>query len=508
MKNIKQKIYFIGVLLLFCTGIISCEKDFTDIGTTIVSNTKFSTGDTIIEVVITPKKVERVRADGLALGGLQNQYLLGVYNNPNYQKIAASIVSQLTIPFDLSMNNGDTDSTTVHTELDVVYLRIPYQATLTSGTTSTYTLDSIIGDTTKAFHLNVYESASYLDNLNPQNPTTSNSYFSDHIYDKSGTALNEVVDYPFKPNAKDTVLYIDRTLKSGETFKDSINIENNIPFARIKLKRDTFLTFMEKFDEAEFASQAAFNVYFKGIILEATGEEGSLMSLSFSGTNQPSIDMYYTNTITLDRTNEVYDTIVSSKSFKLGSITNSIYSMGAYPTLSDEQTILQGTAGSEATIAFFNDDIANLVDKNWLINDAKLEFYVDQNVVGYDTIATPFNLYLYKDTTPKPTQIKDIFQDGGVQYDGGLEYDSDGKPYKYSFGITDYISDILTGEVSDNPPLGIRVLNTATDFPTSFNDTLVEFYNWNPKAVTILNEKSSVSEKRAQLKISYSIKKE
>jgi len=39
------------------------------------------------------------------------------------------------------------------------------------------------------------------------------------------------------------------------------------------------------------------------------------------------------------------------------------------------------------------------------------------------------------------------------------------------------------------------------------SDTIVKPYNWNPKAVTLLNHLLSNGDRRAQLKISFSTKK-
>ena len=96
MKMIKKSAY-IGVFILFITLVVSCEKDFQDIATSVVSNSKFETKDTIIDIEITNQQITSVRADGLTIGGTLGQYLLGVYNNPNYEKIEASMVSQLAL---------------------------------------------------------------------------------------------------------------------------------------------------------------------------------------------------------------------------------------------------------------------------------------------------------------------------------------------------------------------------------------------------------------------------
>ena len=92
------------VFTAFLLGsIISCEEDFTDIGTSIVNNGEFTTNDTIFEIEISAKNIEKVRTDGLSIGGALGQYLLGVHNNNNYKKIEASIIS----PFESSLCDHD-----------------------------------------------------------------------------------------------------------------------------------------------------------------------------------------------------------------------------------------------------------------------------------------------------------------------------------------------------------------------------------------------------------------
>jgi hypothetical protein len=63
----------------------------------------------------------------------------------------------------------------------------------------------------------------------------------------------------------------------------------------------------------------------------------------------------------------------------------------------------------------------------------------------------------------------------------------------------------LSGETDYSPPLKLKVFN-STDIPVS--DSLFRPYNWNPKAITILNHSSINGTRKARLKISYSEKKE
>ena len=100
-----------------------------------------------------------------------------------------------------------------------------------------------------------------------------------------------------------------------------------------------------------------------------------------------------------------------------------------------------------------------------------------------------------------------MITEGPTKVNGFLVRDEEGKPYKYVFKITDYISELLAGNVTDIPQLGVRVLN-PTDLPVSLVDSIVRNYNWSPKAVMLLNNDPINGARRAQLKISYTLKTE
>ena len=509
----KKSVYF-GVIILFIVTIISCEKDFTDIATDVVKNTKFDTKDTIIEVVVTNKAITSVRADGLDISGSLGQYLLGVYNNPNYEKIEASIVSQLTLDANIKAKDQAErvygNDTTVVTTIDTVFLKLPYQATLKTGTTSDYTLDSIIGDKSKAFNLNVYQSDTYMSRLDPVDPSKTSKFQSNATYQIIPGELNVVSNYQFKPNEKDTLLVFKRRLSNGSVYKtDTLKLTSNNPFARVPLNEAKFKQlFVDQFDSSDFETQEALNTYFKGLYIQASGNEGSLAAFNIATTNaslKPSVEIRYTKTV-VKGGSTVLDTIEKSASFAMSNFTTSLYKMTekTYPV--DKNIIIQGTAGNRAQVELLNNSqLNNLKAKNWLINDAALTFYVNQDIVGQDTIQTPFRLLLYKDGVVK-SQMKDRITEGDAIYGGNLVI-NDKKPDYYKFKITDYISDLLNGDSSYNPVLGLKVYNDPTDGLLTAIDTLVTDYSWNPKTVTLLNHLNSNGERRARLKISYSIKK-
>lgn len=501
------------MFILFITMVVSCEKDFKDIATSVVSNTKFETKDTIIDIVITNKQITSVRADGLTIGGTLHQYLLGVYNNPNYEKIEASIVSQLALDTGISFKDvGERvygNDTTIVTTIDTVFLKLPYQATLKIGTKSEYTLDSIIGDQTKPFTLNLYRTDTYMSKLDPVNPSKASNFQSDRTYQILPGELNTQVNYPFIPKATDTMMVFKRRLSNGVIYKtDTIRLSNKNPFARITLDEAKMKQiFVDQYDTPNFATQDAIEQYFKGLYIQATGNEGSLVSFKINSADlslRPSIEVKYTRTVLKGGTT-VLDTIEKTNSFLLSNFSTSVYKMDEKVFPNNGNIVLQGTAGNMGQVQILAANELNaLRSKNWLVNDASLTFYINQNIAGTDTISTPYKLFLYKDGSPK-SQIKDIITEGPESFGGNLVINNK-KPDYYTFKITDYISDLLNGQSNYNPILGLKVLNSS-DIPKTSTDTLVTNYSWTPKVVTLLNHLNSNGARKARLKISYSKKK-
>ncbi|MEN8913637.1 MAG: DUF4270 family protein, partial [Polaribacter sp.] len=242
LKKYIRATSIVAVTAIFIGLVVSCEEDFTDIGTTIVSNGEFTTNDTIFNIEVTAKDIANVRADGLQIGGILGQYLLGVYNNDNYKKIEASIISQLSIPADLTQVDEEYGSDTiVVTTIDTVLLRLPYNATLIGSDAigPDFQLDSIIGNQTQPFTLNVFRLTTYLSTLDPTNPSIQNTFLSDETYNVSSEKLNFFEDTQFIPNKRDTARFVLRRLSSGIIYDtDTIQYINSNPFISIPLKKD------------------------------------------------------------------------------------------------------------------------------------------------------------------------------------------------------------------------------------------------------------------------------
>ena len=308
--------------------------------------------------------------------------------------------------------------------------------------------------------------------------------------------------------------------RSGIVYEDTIfELTKKVPFARIPLSKTKIKQlFLDQYGTPHFATQDAFSEYFKGLYIEATGNDGSLIPFNIAVSDaqlRPSIEIFYTNTVIKGGTT-IIDTIRKTNTIVISNFSNSVYKMTNKVYPADKNIIIQGAAGNMAEVKLFgpdtnsnsiSDQIEEIRTKNWLINDASLTFYVNQDIVKNDTVATPKSLFLYKDNNSlAPSQVKDVFSEGPIVFGGELNV-SDKKPDSYTFKITDYISDLLNGKSDYNPPLNLKVFN-STDLPANINDTIMKVYSWNPRAVTLLNhDKTANGQRRSQLKISYSIKK-
>lgn len=535
-----KKISYISLALISFLLVMSCEKDFREIGGSVISNNEFSTDKITLEVEITPVDINSVRADNISIGSL-GEYWLGVYNNSDYKSINSSFVSQLSVstpnPKTVDVQSAvDVDDefplrkVDSFFQLDKVVLKLPYTATnirTNSDNLPKFRLDSVLGDPTKKMPLSVIVNETFLNTLNPSNPTETNSFQSDYNY--IGTeVLNEDLGFEFTPNPNDTMYVLTRNVSDvmgniTGTFNDTIKLNNGNPssapnpFLVVPLDINKMKTmFWDRFSGPEFENSVAFNNYFKGIKVETNATEGAMVPFQLTGnTNSGSVEFYYTITRYEIKEGEttlsLKDTLTRNYSFPLDRVRNSKYTMSPVQNTPPANSFnIQGTAGSMARINILNgDELQNLKDRNILVNDATLTFNIDAT---RDTTSVPLRMLLYRETSEGDEQIKDAITEGPVLFGGTLQKE-DSKPSHYSFGITDYVSDLISGELQENSPLVLRVFNTPTDLAVDPNTGIlrslnIETYNWNPRGVTILNNSTSNGEKRARLTISFTEEKD
>lgn len=564
-----RKIGILGLGLCSLLSLISCEEDFKDIGGNVIKNTAFTTNQIELELEISSSSIDSVRADNIAFlqnPGVVPEYWIGVYNSGNYKTVKSSFVSQLGLITNLKTNDNQVEVDSVYT-LDEVILKLPYQATrngVHDDGSPKFVLDSILGNPDIAANIEVFENGTYLSNLDPLSPANSNSFFSNKIYDEKKLLNKNDQVFSLRPQATDTVYTITRhkvmgvnTPNTVELFTSEEKLASKGPFIAIPLKKDLMKElFWDKFEDSEFSSTEQFNNYFRGLYVKATGSNGSLVPLdlnSRNAQNTAAVEFHYTITrFEKDESgNLIYkDTVPSKYSFPLNGIRAAKYDMGSGSiAIPSDNFAIQGTVGTKATVKIIGvnlektrqndpnnpilnyeafdennngylslEELSDIKDSNddnlgILINDASLTFYVNQTI-NNDPNIVPQRLVIYSNevnednnTLLSPKHIADAYTESAL-YGGNLVVAND-KPEKYTFRITDYISNLLNKNSTNFYPLELRVFNNPTDSPfykgAQTLDINVPTYNWNPRGVTLLNgNEASHGVKKAVLTLSYS----
>ena len=508
--KIVNSIKYIGLFALVLFSIIACEKDFENVGVGLVDNNLFTPDVEVFDVIAYNENLSNNRVDGVP------RHLIGVYNHKDFGLLKSSFIGQLNLA---AIKFSDNMS------IDAVVLDIPYFATKkddNSGGTPNFELDSIVGNKEAEFNLKVYELGTFLNSLDPLDPTKRKKYFSDETY----TRKSLLYSGNFKPNKNDTVLYVDRRFLDGDfntvDDRDTIKKENLKPSIKIPLDENFFKNhFLNQENSGTFDSNDNFKNYFRGLVIDADGTDGAMMQLAMS---KATVTVYYTNVVKTDETKknkdlngdgdaddkEVPVKTKQSAVFPLSGISTSQYSRD-YTTSDinilnkfnnpdkvngEEKLYVQGAAGSITVLELFKGvDLNEIRDNDWLINEANLTLYVDN---AADTII-PSKLYLYK--YDYHSQILDATTEGFIG--GILQKDKDNKPLKYEFLITDYISEVLKndGEALDINKLVIKTYNLR-DKPLNVLDTLIRDYSWDAKGV-VLKGNNTAEANRLKLEIFY-----
>jgi len=525
-------------LILSVVFFASCEKDFKNVGDGIITNEQFQANKQNFEVLSYNQNLIKSRTDNIPFNGI------GVLQDDQFGKLEGDVVSQVGLPT-TSVDFGENPT------LDDVVLELPYTSNqiedLDDGKPQ-FELENIYGNQDQEFQLKVYELGTYLNKYDETDPTKLKKYYSEKVYSKLAALFSD----NFKPNVNDTVYYVrradfDELDDQGNTVEnyDTIKETTSAPMIRLPLNKAFFETnFVNNTNADNFSSFDNFSLFFKGIYVESTGNDGAYMPLEFS---KGKITLYYTNDVLTDETTEdlngdgdTDDTQVpvrtkQAMAFPLSGVIADVYKRDYTTATSDilnllsnpnttqgeQKLYLHGNAGTMTIMdAFSNMDLTAIRNENRLITEANIVLNVNQDLSGTDV---PDRLFLCKlDENPvnginENTQILDVLTEGEAVFDGNLQTETEDSgdntttiPVKYRFRITDYMSEVLKKENPKAPSrFAIKVFH-STDLPNAQipNDTIVKNYSWDPRGVVIYGNNYQTSDadydKRAKLEIYYS----
>ncbi|PWL40131.1 DUF4270 domain-containing protein [Flagellimonas aquimarina] len=352
-------------------------------------------------------------------------------------------------------------------------------------------MDPIIEGSVK---LKVFRSTFFLRDLDPNaNFEEAQQYFSNQDFSSFvsdvffDSDVNEEGAIEF---SNEEMLVFSEDDPETEDVDESLQVETRLnPGLRIPLNTAFFQEILDKEGQSELLSQANFNDYFRGIHISGTDMEELMFLLDLS---QANITITY-NFQDYNATEEEVETVERDYVLNLLLNNNGALIGNAVNTLTDNpfpaeitnalgngenasRIYVKGGPGAIAEIRLFGEDEdsqvrgQNFIDEikanNWIINEANLVFYVDNEAFSGMDGEEPIRLYLYNEETSQPiynalteNRTTDDFTNESLRtflnYDGILEKES-GKGVKYTIRITDHINNIIIRD-STNAKLALTV---------------------------------------------------
>lgn len=515
----KKSIFKISSLLLFVL-FISCDKDFNSLDSDVIGEDHFDLEQYEVEnLVAYSKATGPVQANNLPLNAL------GVYNNTKFGVTKAHFVTQVEL-------GTENPSFGYNPVIDSVYLYVPYfseiQSTETSGE-RIYELDSVYGNAeTGKFKLSVVENGYFLRDFDPtDNLQSSQKYYSNDkplidpfkgteiLNNSSATSQNNEFYfskkelYIYKTNGAG--LYLD---SNGAVLSDQNDVslrvikERKTPGMWLDLKNSFFQQkIIDATASGNLFNNNSFKNYFRGLLFEVeeiNPGQGALAILDFSraelkilykASADPTVEN--PNPVRTRRNFSLKMGYNASSTLRNNSInflehTNSSdYTSGLAATnevTGSERLYIKGGNGSVAFIDLFNATELqtlrnNVANNDWLVNDARLTFYVDKSQM-LNVSNEPERIYIYDATNN--VVLLDYTYDSSTSSNakknklvfGGIierEVDASKKGIKYTVRITEHIKSVLKvdsdGEYMDNIKIGISVTESINLVSTAMLKT-------------------------------------
>ena len=453
MKELSRLTFLLLGIVLFTA---SCEDDFSETGSSLVNNNNFNAllyDSSQIEV--STKPLVKMQSN------LLNSYSLGFYSDVIYGSYSASILTQLTL------QNPDPDFGTFP-ELDSVVLSIPYYSTAISQDEEgiQYELDSIYGTT--PINLELYQSNYFLRSQDPENDYETQAYYSNQgeIFESflEPTPFDTIVD--FQPSPLEVTYREINTQGEFDTITKSPRMRVNLPvkfFKELIIDRD---------GTSELLSNSNFQNFFRGLYIKPVNKLGvpiNALSLLNIRSEEAKISLYFKTS----EVEEPEDDEVEVKEYALffGSNIINVMNTDDQNIPSGDNIYLKGGQGSMAIVDLFTDptELETLRSSDWLINDANLTFYVDENEVNEDH-NQPERLFVYdlknnrvlQDYTFDVSANDNNPLNSRLIHMSRLDEDDSGRRF-YKIRLTSHISDIINKD-STNTRLGIVVSNNVNIF--------------------------------------------
>ncbi|RMZ51823.1 DUF4270 domain-containing protein [Flavobacteriaceae bacterium PRS1] len=529
LKNIVLTIFIFG-------GFIACDKDFASLDSDVINPDNainFSTDVEEYPIITYNHEIGPVRTNGLS------SYLLGYSFDPVFGASTSNFVSQIS-PSVFDPTFGD------NIVLDSVILTVPYFSRLIETDSignGTYEIDSIFGNT--PIKLSIFENNYFLRDFDLNSEfSDKQKYFSNRSTSEtnfiSPSELEGELFYEndqFLPRKEEIILTVIDTTTNEPLISNRL-----APAIRVNLydpdENDTFWQnlIFDKEVEPELSNLNNFLNYFRGIYfkVESADINGTLMMLDFTSADA-NITLYYTSDVETETdtdteaTQEAGTYILNFIGNQVNFFDNNFFPIPTGDEINgDEKLFLKGGEGFMAIINLFNGDdegnspefeeFKNNYNENGtvkrLINEAYLEFYVDQTTVQSQE---PDRLYIF-DLNNNITLIDYVFDQSVNETTTKLDHlvplqrvddDPDGQGIKYKIRITQHLNNLAFKD-STNVKLGLVVTTNVASInnfelqdQTGILKSLVSGEILSPRSTVLHGNNTPNQDKKVTFKIYY-----
>ncbi len=342
-------------------------------------------------------------------------------------------------------------------------------------------LDSIYGNREASFILKVEESTYYLRDLDPNsNFLEAQEYYSSQQFspDFTGAVLFEgevsISDEEILiPVEDDPETELDESEQPPQRIQPGIRVELDTTFFQQKI--------MDNEGMAPLLSAANFNEFLRGLHISASFPSDNLLFLLDLTEANITIEYEYDRVeegeIVKEESTYQLDLVTGGGNQPInGNAVNTLNNEALPMNIADEldtgqnasSIYLKGGEGIYAEIVLFDENdasdiISQIRANNWIINEAKLTFYVDEDqLIPAPGLEQPVRLYIFNTADNQP--LYDAVNENSVaesnfglflNYDGFLQTDSNGDR-KYEVRITDHLNDIILRD-EPNDTLGLVI---------------------------------------------------
>ncbi len=575
MKKIKLTLQRLGLAILVIFSFSSCDQDFASIGSGIIGNSNFNSELQTYSVITYNKPLDAIQSNGFSsnLLGHHNDPIFGTYTASTVAQVFPSEFNSefgdnlvldsivLTIPyFSTAMDSEEEDGDTTY-ELDSVYGSTPINLSIYK---SDYFLRNFDPTDEDEFNDPLVYFSDY---------SLSDGTMIDEMASLQGELLYE--DDEFIPSPEAIVL--EELDDEGEVFESAtlapalrVHLNNPNSFWQEQI--------FDKEGEPELSNANNFSNHFRGIYFkaEAMGVDGNMTLLNLANSNA-NITIYYKtdkpdededgipdfadvdadgdgvlengtdadedgiadlydvnqtdgDDFNLDGIDDSFDLedfltyVLSFSGQRVNFFENNLISIPEGDDVNgDEKLFLKGGPGNMAIINLFSGDedgnsmeLDEFKSQNWLINEARLVFYVDQTAMLDEE---PDRIFIYDVENNNVLIDYTLDQSVGDNFSQKVDHlhplervddDPDGQGIRYKIEITEHINNIFLRD-SVNRKLGLLVTSDVQSIERlqiqnedDLLDAITSGAGLTPRSTVLIGNNTADVEKKVELEIYYS----